>query len=74
MNVYINKHKINDNVSIIVLVAANSPKEAWNILINSREGQHYYTNYNDFEFRLIEKLSYNSTEPKIIQETAYIIK
>lgn len=70
MNVYINISSQNSN--LIILVAANSEKEAWEYIIQGEEGEYYFELYNDNAFRLIENVSANTDVPKIVYETTLV--
>ena len=67
MNVYINRSS--QNSSLIILVAANSEKEAWEHIIQGEEGEYYFKLYDENTFKLIENISANTNIPKIIYET-----
>ena len=67
MNVYINKSS--KNSKLLVLVAANSEKEAWEHIIQGEEGEYYFKLYNENGFSLIENVSANTDVPKIVYET-----
>lgn len=67
MNIYINRSSQNSN--LIILVAANSEKEAWEHIIQGEEGEYYFNLYDDNTFRLIENISANTDTPKIVYET-----
>lgn len=67
MNVYINRSS--QNSSLIILIAANSKKEAWEHIIQREEGEYYFELYDDNTFELIENISANTDVPKIIYET-----
>lgn len=67
MNVYINRSS--QNPDLIILVAANSEKEAWEHIIQGEEGEYYFKLYDDNTFRLIENISANTDIPKIVYET-----
>ena len=67
MNVYINRSF--KNHSLLILVAANSEKEAWEYIIQGEEGEYYFKLYNENGFSLIENVSANTDVPKIVYET-----
>lgn len=67
MNVYINRSF--KNHSLLILVAANSEKEAWEHIIQGEEGKYYFELYDNDTFRLIENISANTDTPKIVYET-----
>ena len=66
MNVYINRSF--KNHSFLILVAANSEKEAWEHIIQG-EGEYYFKLYDENGFRLVENVSANTNVPKIVYET-----
>ena len=65
MNVYINRSF--KNHSLLILVAANSEKEAWEHII--QEGEYYFKLYDENGFSLVENVSANTDVPKIVYET-----
>ena len=67
MNVYINRSSQNSN--LIILVAANSEKEAWEHIIQGEGGEYYFELYDENGFSLIENVSANTNVPKIVYET-----
>ena len=67
MNVYINRSFKNHN--LLILVAANSEKEAWEYIIQGEEGEYYFKLYNENGFSLVENVSANTDVPKIVYET-----
>lgn len=67
MNVYINRSL--KNYSLLILVAANSEKEAWDYIIQGKNGEYYFTLYDENAFSLIKGISANTDVPKIIYET-----
>ena len=67
MNVYINKSS--KNSKLLVLVAANSKKEAWEHIIQGKDGEYYFELYDAEAFKLIENVSANTDIPKIVYET-----
>lgn len=70
MNVYINRSS--KNAKILVLVAANSEKEAWKCLIHGEDGEYYFELYDADAFRLIGNVSANTDVPKIVYETTLV--
>ena len=70
MNIYINRSF--QNSSLIILVAANSKKEAWNYITRGKEGEYYFELYDYDTFSLIKDISANTDVPKIIYETTLI--
>ena len=66
MNVYINKSS--KNSKLLILVAANSKKEAWEHIIQGKDGEYYFELYDE-AFKLIENVSANTDVPKIVYET-----
>lgn len=69
MNVYINKSS--KNSKLFILVAANSKKEAWEHIIQGKDGEYYFALY-DPDFKLIENVSANTDVPKIVYETTLV--
>lgn len=70
MNVYINRSFRDHN--LLILVAANSKKEAWEY-ITQGEGRDYYFELYDYnDFRLIENVSANTYVPKIVYEITLV--
>lgn len=67
MNVYINRSF--KNHSLLILVAANSEKEAWEHIIQGEEGEYYFKLYDENGFSLVENVSANTDVPKIVYET-----
>lgn len=67
MNVYINRSF--KNPGLLIIVAANSAKEAWNYITQKEGGDYYFEVYDDINFRLIENVSANTNVPKIVYET-----
>lgn len=67
MNVYINRSL--KNYSLLILVAANSEKEAWNCITQGKDGEYYFTLYDKNAFSLIKDISANTDVPKIVYET-----
>lgn len=70
MNVYINRSY--ETPKILVLVAANSEKEAWEYLIHGEDGEYYSALYDENGFKLIGGISANTDVPKIVYETTLI--
>lgn len=70
MNVYINRNY--KNPKLLVLVAANSKKEAWDYLMSGENREYYFASYDDKGFRLIEDVSANTDVPKIVYETTFL--
>lgn len=70
MNVYINRSS--ETPKLLVLVAANSEKEAWKCLIHREDGEYYFRLYDDNGFKLIENVSANTDVPKIVYETTLV--
>lgn len=70
MNVYINKSS--KNSKLLVLVAANSKKEAWEHIIQRKNGEYYFELYDAEAFKLIGNVSANTDIPKIVYETTLI--
>lgn len=67
MNVYINRSF--KNYSLLILVAANSEKEAWEYIIQGEGGEYYFKLYDENGFSLVENVSANTNVPKIVYET-----
>ena len=67
MNVYINRSF--KNHSLLILVAANSEKEAWEYIIQEEGGEYYFKLYDENGFSLVENVSANTNVPKIVYET-----
>lgn len=67
MNVYINRSF--ETLKLLVLVAANSEKEAWEYLIHREDGEYYFKLYDENGFNLVENVSANTNVPKIVYET-----
>lgn len=70
MNVYINKSS--KNSKLLILVAANSKKEAWEHIIQGKDGEYYFELYDAEAFKLIENVSANTDFPKIVYETTLV--
>lgn len=70
MNVYINKSS--KNSKLLILVAANSKKEAWEHIIQGKDGEYYFELYDAEAFKLIENVSANTDVPKIVYETTLV--
>ena len=70
MNVYINKSL--KNYSLLILVAANSEKEAWNCITQGKDGEYYFKLYDENTFSLIKDISANTDVPKIVYETTLL--
>lgn len=67
MNVYINRSS--KNYMLLILVAANSKKEAWEHIIQGEGGEYYFKLYDENGFSLVENVSANINVPKIVYET-----
>ena len=67
MNVYINRSF--KNYSLLILVAANSEKEAWEYILQGEGGEYYFKLYDENGFSLVENVSANTNVPKIVYET-----
>lgn len=70
MNVYINRSF--ETPKLLVLVAANSEKGAWEHLIHGEDGEYYSALYDENGFKLIEDVSATTDVPKIVYETTLV--
>ena len=70
MNVYINKSY--ESPKLLILVAANSEKEAWDYLMHGEDKEYYYSLYDNDSFKLIGDVSANTDVPKIVYETTLV--
>ena len=71
MNVYINRSYIPYGSGLII-VAANSINEAHGLAMNYNEYIAHLDIYLYDNWKLIEGLVYNGTEPKVIEENNYV--
>ena len=71
MNVYINKSYPSYGAGLII-VAANSINEAHGLARNHSDFIAFHNIYPYKNWKLIEDLVYNGTEPKVIEENNYV--
>lgn len=70
MNVYINRSF--ESPKLLVLVAANSEKEAWEQLMCGEDEEYYSALYDENNFKLIRDVSVNTDVPKIVYEATLV--
>lgn len=71
MNIYINKGFTSYGAGLII-VAANSIAEAHGLANNYSEFIQWSGLYKYKDWKLVENLVYNGTEPKVIEENNYV--